>query len=315
MPSNTTSNASFHEELKREVFDFAFAVHRVTELFPKEEVLRKELREHSTGLLTTVSGLEFIGSLEKPKIMRNVLSGISALKSLILLSQRTGLMKVINGEVLAKECLALDVYFQYELDALKREQDHDQNSSEHKNKEIARKPSKVQNDTPISDIKISINPALKNGMSFLRQNSKKKILKMQDFMSNDYFNSNETIGVMPFSSDGVNNILGTQKQPIRETMIVNRAPGINDTKEDCNGGGSANSSNLEVRERHGAIIDYLKANGEAKTAELTTIFSNRFSVKTLQRDLARLITSGNVLRQGDKRWAVYRINDKLESRN
>ena len=258
---------NFANELKKEAFDFAFAVHRVTELFPKEEALKKELREYSAGLLAKVSSLEPAENPEKLTLTRSILGVLEALKNLIFLSQKTGLMKAINAEVLERERTALEIYFQHECDVLVRGQGREQ-----KRDEIRPTPTpngvgaptasvgeaQVQNDTEqINDTKISVNDILK-----------------------------------------------AQRQALKTPLV---APGASNSISDADGSPD-NGTDNGINERQGAIIGYLKANKEARMTDLVTIFSNRFSIKTLQRDLARLITNGDVVRQGDKRWAVYRLN-------
>ena len=102
----------------------------------------------------------------------------------------------------------------------------------------------------------------------------------------------------------VNDILKAQRQALKTPLV---APGASNSISDADGSPD-NETDNGINERQGAIIGYLKANKEARMTDLVTIFSNRFSIKTLQRDLARLITNGDVVRQGDKRWAVYRLN-------
>lgn len=243
---------NFSEELKREAFDFAFAVHRVTELFPKDEALRKELREHSAAVLARVSGLEFAENSDKLTLIRNILAVLEALKNLMCLSQKLGLMKAINAEVLERERTAMEIYFQHEYNVLTR----GQTAKEQKRDENKPK-GKAQNDlAAINDTKISVS-----------------------------------------------DILEAQKQPTK-TQLAAPSPSIISNSATAEG-----IENNAPQERHGAIIDYLRANKEAKMTELVNIFSNRFSIKTLQRDLVRLIASGTVAREGDKRWAVYRLNE------
>lgn len=71
---------------------------------------------------------------------------------------------------------------------------------------------------------------------------------------------------------------------------------------------SKNCEQFYNNERQQAIVDFIKERKEVKSAELAAIFSNRFSLKTLQRDLARLIGQKVIDKQGEKRWAVYRMN-------
>lgn len=71
---------------------------------------------------------------------------------------------------------------------------------------------------------------------------------------------------------------------------------------------SAQNNGFGFNERKQAIVSFIKERKEVKSTELATIFSNRFSLKTLQRDLVELIGQKVINKQGEKRWAVYRMN-------
>ncbi|MBI2637355.1 MAG: hypothetical protein HYW88_00505 [Candidatus Sungbacteria bacterium] len=60
-------------------------------------------------------------------------------------------------------------------------------------------------------------------------------------------------------------------------------------------------------DRQKTILDYIRSNQQVRSTDLATIFANRFSIKTLQRDLASLISQNAIEKEGDKRWAIYRI--------
>ncbi|MDO8600228.1 MAG: hypothetical protein Q7R73_01240 [bacterium] len=68
------------------------------------------------------------------------------------------------------------------------------------------------------------------------------------------------------------------------------------------------NSDPSFNERQQAIVDFIKERKEVKSTDLATIFSNRFSLKTLQRDLVALIQNKVIEKEGEKRWAVYRMN-------
>lgn len=281
---------NFNEELKKEAFDFAFAVHRVTEFFPKEEALRKELREYSAGLLAKVSSLELSETSEKLTLVRNILAALEALKNLLLLSQKAGLMKIINAEVLDRERTALEIYFQHEHEVLGREQ----TIREQKKKDETRPKAKVQNDIE----PINLAPLREENSKIGLKTHSKNIEYSERCVVND-------------TKISVSDILKAQKQEIRAPLATPSASTNNNVAEI--NGSPDNTDNDGINDRQGAIIGYLKANKEARMIDLVTIFSNRFSIKTLQRDLARLITNGEVMRQGDKRWAIYRLNGGMTS--
>ena len=221
---------SFSDELKKEMFNFAFAIYRVTDLFRPDEALRKQLREHAGEVLVRAIRYNRLSGNERVGECGSISTLLEAARSLIELARQSGLMKAINAEILIKECLALEAYFAEERTMLYRD-------------EIASKRHEVQNDIPL--INDTSPPQAKT----------------------------------PRKSE----------KPAAEVMATVRP------------------EEFSITERQKAIVDYLRANKEAKINDLATIFSNRFSLKTLQRDISRLITERHVERQGDKRWAVYRI--------
>lgn len=238
-------------ELKKEIFDLAFAVYRVTDLFQREEALRRDFRECSNFLLRRTIKFEFARQDERKNLIREILSELEVTKGLIALSMSTGLMKAINADVLNRECLALEVYFEQEFRVVE-----EHNAKIEQNSEKTAINQKIQNDTTINDIGISVNDILKAQ----KQPIIKQALEKQSF---------------PVQSI---DRLGREADPT----------GINERQE--------------------AILGYLRKNREARMSDFVTIFSNRFSMKTIQRDLVRLITIGSVEKDGDKRWAVYRLN-------
>lgn len=226
---------NFSDELKKEMFNFAFAVYRVTDLFRPDEALRQQLREHAGEVLIGAIRYNQLSGNERVGECGSISTFLEAVRSLIELARQSGLMKAINAEILIRECLALEAYFAEERTMLYRG-------------EIASKRHEVKNGIPL--INDTGPPQAK-----APRNSEKLATEVTATVRQEEFS-----------------ITGRQK----------------------------------------AIIDYLKANKEAKINDLATMFSNRFSLKTMQRDLARLITERHVERHGDKRWAVYRLPGALK---
>ena len=67
-----------------------------------------------------------------------------------------------------------------------------------------------------------------------------------------------------------------------------------------------NGGNGNLNDRQKTILDYIKSNNMVKSVNLTAIFSD-ISIKTLQRDLVALLRQNAIEKEGDKRWAVYKI--------
>ncbi|MBI2639348.1 MAG: hypothetical protein HYW90_00435 [Candidatus Sungbacteria bacterium] len=229
------------EELRNEVFNFVFAVYRVTDLINPNEAIRHQLREQSgEALLRTAqisTSRKGIGGYQKHLDIKVV---FDSLLLLLEIARSTGLIKQVNAEVLIRECRFLDAYLEH---------------------------------VPKNDIN-------EERGQMGRLDSELKRHETQNDMQND-----------TIERASVGSLIGSG-----ETTTVDKS------KQALSG---------DVNGRQTAIIDYLRVNNEAKINDLTTIFSNRFSVKTLQRDLARLMLDRRIVRQGDKRWAVYKLNSEL----
>ena len=63
----------------------------------------------------------------------------------------------------------------------------------------------------------------------------------------------------------------------------------------------------ESGSRKKKILQHLESNGWVSMGKLVEIFEDRFSEKTIQRDLADLAEEGLIKREGDKRWRRYTI--------
>ncbi|OHA06595.1 MAG: hypothetical protein A2934_04775 [Candidatus Sungbacteria bacterium RIFCSPLOWO2_01_FULL_47_10] len=64
-----------------------------------------------------------------------------------------------------------------------------------------------------------------------------------------------------------------------------------------------------VNRRQKTILDYLKSNDQVKSSDLSGLFEEKLSIKTLQRDLSFLVGQNIIERQGEKRWAVYKLRN------
>lgn len=94
------------------------------------------------------------------------------------------------------------------------------------------------------------------------------------------------------------NIVEIGHEPIREEEMQ---------ESDRNGIEKRISASEFFNDRQKTILDHIRSNQQVRSTDLTGIFANRFSIKTLQRDLASLISQNAIEKEGDKRWAVYRI--------
>jgi len=62
-----------------------------------------------------------------------------------------------------------------------------------------------------------------------------------------------------------------------------------------------------IKDRRNAILSVIKNKGMASIKDISTLVRG-ISEKTIQRELASLIVSGAVLKQGERRWSTYSLS-------
>lgn len=96
---------------------------------------------------------------------------------------------------------------------------------------------------------------------------------------------------------------GSVAEEVKEAVEQKKQPAVREYEEK-----PAQNNGTGFNERKQAIVSFIKERKEVRSTDLATIFSNRFSLKTLQRDLVELIGQKVIDKQGEKRWAVYKMN-------
>ena len=62
-----------------------------------------------------------------------------------------------------------------------------------------------------------------------------------------------------------------------------------------------------IKDRHDAILSVIKNRGTASIKDISTLVRG-ISEKTIQRGLSSLISSGAILKQGERRWSTYSLS-------
>jgi DNA-binding transcriptional ArsR family regulator len=65
----------------------------------------------------------------------------------------------------------------------------------------------------------------------------------------------------------------------------------------------------DISDRKKKILDFLEKNTGASISSISSLFDNRVSEKTLQRDLGELVLHGFVRAIGERRWRTYSLSD------
>jgi len=85
-------------------------------------------------------------------------------------------------------------------------------------------------------------------------------------------------------------------KPARPTPNVHKGQ-IKDTREGQKG---------HIKDRQEAVLSVIRSKGSVSIKDISTLIRG-VSEKTIQRELAALIESGAVLKQGERRWSIYSL--------
>lgn len=282
--------------MKKKVFEFSLAVYRVTDLFPVGEVLKRQTREIANELLREISELEAKESIDTT-LLKRVVGKMLVVKNFLLLAKYNNFVRPVNVDVLLKELSFFESFFlrqlQYQTDPFWQEI-----GVEKKNDFPQGKPE---------------NEGAKTGLG-----EKTMASELADTAVNPVRDNLSRGGYIHPEEEKISNGV---KEKIQENIHISeqKIPPLEKEQEESFikvFGQKSEEKKVEIAvntgysERQRAILDYLRAKKIAKANDLAVIFSNRFSLKTLQRDLVRLIENKAIERKGDKRWATYIINEK-----
>ena len=261
--------------MKRKIFELSVAVYRVTDHFPREEAIKQQLRRAANDIMAGVIEYDFFpGDIART---RTIQAEIQTLRPLLGVAKLNDFVKAINIEVLDREYSFFYGYFE-------REGEMSHKSRENK--------ATVQKDMPIiSDMSHAAN-------------------EEQCVVAD----TKGTVEAVSPAQD--HSVPGPKKAFVEKSITFSERISVNGNGNEAEHQHEREKvpENIQkagidaYNERQRSIINHIKANQSVKSTDLSTIFSNRFSIKTLQRDLAFLMERRIIHREGDKRWAVYKLH-------
>ncbi len=255
------------QEMKKKVFEFSLAVYRVTNLFPMGEVLKRQTREIANELLREISELETKEGFDIG-IIKRIVGKMLVLKNFLLLAKYNNFVRPLNVDVLLKELSFFESFFLRQLQYQNDPFWHENEMVDKKNNFSAGEPKK----------------------EVIKEKLDKKVTTPELVYATVREKIQDSVYV---SGQKIPSFEKKQEESLRKVFGQKTEEGV------------AGMDGNDYSERQRAILDYLRAKKMAKANDLAVIFSNRFSLKTLQRDLAGLIEGKVIERRGDKRWAVY----------
>lgn len=107
-------NEKISKEMKRKIFELTLALYRVTDFFPSEEILKKQLRQKGNEIIGLIA--EYSINHQSSGEIYNILAKIKAVKGYLSLAKHNKLAKPINVAVLEREYGFFENFFERELD-------------------------------------------------------------------------------------------------------------------------------------------------------------------------------------------------------
>jgi len=273
-------------ELQRKIFDLTLALYRVTDFFPKGEVLRKSLREKANEIFSRVTEYTY-GDLNSNGAVA-ILGRIEAIKGYLEIARSLKLVRPINIAVLEREYQFFADFFDPVRDLVNIKTPSENNSA------IKRAPIGI-NSFRISngvDHELEVNRHEEAVPKNIEKNPSKitpeTLPTWEEFVPTD-----EVLAAGPKEkkekSESANIHIDAKKE---EKTYIGGFTGISDV----------------ISDRQKKIVEHLKGSSQAKISDFYTAFNN-VSSKTIQRDLQDLVGKNILKKDGEKRWTVYSLSN------
>ncbi len=261
------------EDIKKEVFELTLALYRVTDFFPRNEVLRRSLREKANEIFGLVTEYGYDANFEAGALQ--IFARIEALKGYLDIARTMRLVKPINLSVLYREYEFLGQFFKNEsrLSDIKH-------TSSRSNEGM----SDGTGFTPRANSEAPGHKEGNKGVGFDVGDAGKSHLSKEHRFDTSAEKSSKRSVIQDSSRQNI----GSQKSETGDKGHIRHS-----------GEGDA------ITERQKAIIDHMKkGERKARLGDLHGLFSG-VSSKTVQRDLQDLVFKNILRREGDKRWTTY----------
>lgn len=268
------------EDIKKEAFELTLALYRVTDFFPKNEVLRRQMREKANEIFSLIAEFGYGGNTEGKALQ--IFARIEAIKGYIELAKTLRFIRPINLSVLYREYEFLGRFFKGEA----RLSDTSENTRGNAYNDSV--PDRPDADGGAEYHEQSFrHKGYSSGVKFHMADGRIVDTAEEDFSVRPRTSSIDPIGMD--EKDNISTETGASKGHIGHK--ANKGP---------------------VSERQRTIISHIQKEGKkAKLGDIHALFSG-VSSKTIQRDLQDLVSRKVLGREGEKRWTTYFLNKGLD---
>jgi len=136
------STSYFSQELYQRVFALTLALYRVTDLFPKGEILRNHLRAKADEIFEAT--IEYRHSLNARPDANQLLRKIKTIKGYLRIAHKMQYAHSVNMMVLDREYTALENVLQHELEMLLCESNKERENRNDKDRNVSFEKSPVE---------------------------------------------------------------------------------------------------------------------------------------------------------------------------
>ena len=121
----------------------------------------------------------------------------------------------------------------------------------------------------------------------------------------------ELAGSLSFISRVNFEVLAREDEAFEKQVFDKKETVLLDTRSDMEEVAIPNEAHriIDISDRKKKILDFLGKNTGASISSISSLFDNRVSEKTLQRDLGELVLHGFVRAVGERRWRTYSLSD------
>jgi len=275
------------QEFQKEVFELTLALYRVTDFFPKNDTLRRSLREKANEIFGLITEYNHGRGGENDALL--IFARIEAIKGYLDIARTMRIVKPINLSVLYREYEFLGQFFKNEsrLSDIKNTPfSGDIKMSHRKDDEAVQDKNHASHRKFSGSVKPSADPIV-DGANV--SNFSGSVLNRSDATKEG---RKSPYPVRSGASNGVH--AKTVRLPVEKSDKGH----IGHTVEPKG-----------VSDRQKTIIDHVKkGDKKAKLGDIHALFAD-ISSKTIQRDLLDLVSRNILRKEGEKRWTTYFLVD------
>ena len=311
------------QEFQKEVFELTLALYRVTDFFPKNDTLRRSLREKANEIFGLITEYNHSRGGENDALL--IFARIESIKGYLDIARTMRLVKQVNLSVLYREYEFLGQFFKNESRLSDIKNTHFSGDTKVSYRKEEEESLRDKNRASHRKFSGSVKPSADHIVDPVRGRPANPV---RNTISNGA-GAAATTASGRSASNGVDPIVDGANVSNFSGSVLNRSDATKEGRESSQSIKSVTSSEVHetpvrsqkeknskghighvakpegVSERQKAIIGHMKkADKKARLGDIHALFGD-VSSKTIQRDLSDLVSKNILRKEGEKRWTTY----------